>query len=67
MREVLLTAIGVGAATVFGALLGFIFKNISHNTYFQTYCLVSTVLKEIKWKVHYLCNRGILPAPHSDG
>ena len=30
MREVLLTAIGVGAATVFGALLGFIFKNISH-------------------------------------
>lgn len=30
MREVLLTAIGVGAATVFGALLGFAFKNISH-------------------------------------
>lgn len=30
MREVLLTAIGVGTATVFGALLGFVFKNISH-------------------------------------
>ena len=30
MNEVLLTAIGVGTATVFGALLGFIFKNISH-------------------------------------
>ena len=30
MNEVLLTAIGVGAATVFGSLLGFIFKNISH-------------------------------------
>ena len=30
MREVLLTAIGVGAATVFGSLLGFAFKNISH-------------------------------------
>ena len=30
MREVLLTAIGVGAATVLGSLLGFVFKNISH-------------------------------------
>ena len=30
MVEVLLTAIGVGSATVFGSLLGFTFKNISH-------------------------------------
>ena len=30
MNEVLLTAIGVGTATVFGSLLGFVFKNISH-------------------------------------
>lgn len=30
MREVLLTAIGVGTATVFGSVLGFAFKNISH-------------------------------------
>ena len=30
MRMVLLTALGVGGATVFGALLGFIFKKISH-------------------------------------
>lgn len=30
MNEVLLTAIGIGAATLFGSLLGFIFKNISH-------------------------------------
>ena len=30
MVEVLLTAIGVGTATVFGSLLGFTFKNISH-------------------------------------
>ena len=30
MREVLLTAIGVGAATILGSLLGFVFKNISH-------------------------------------
>ena len=30
MELVLLTALGVGAATVFGALLGFLFKNISH-------------------------------------
>ena len=30
INEVLLTAVGVGAATVFGALLGFVFKNISH-------------------------------------
>lgn len=30
MYEVLLTAIGVGTATVFGSLLGFAFKKISH-------------------------------------
>ncbi len=30
MQEVLLTAIGVGGATVIGALLGFLFKNPSH-------------------------------------
>ena len=29
-KMVLLTALGVGGATVFGSLLGFIFKNISH-------------------------------------
>jgi len=30
MRMVLLTALGVGGATVFGSLLGFLFKHISH-------------------------------------
>ena len=30
MQMVLLTALGVGGATIFGAVLGFIFKNISH-------------------------------------
>ena len=30
MEMVLLTALGVGGATVFGAVLGFLFKNISH-------------------------------------
>ena len=30
MEMVLLTALGVGGATVFGSVLGFIFKNISH-------------------------------------
>ena len=30
MRMVLLTALGVGGATVFGSVLGFIFKKISH-------------------------------------
>ncbi len=30
MQIVLLTALGVGGATIFGTLLGFIFKNISH-------------------------------------
>ncbi len=30
MRMVLLTALGVGGATVFGSLLGFVFKKISH-------------------------------------
>ena len=30
MEMVLLTAIGVGGATIFGAIMGFVFKNISH-------------------------------------
>lgn len=30
MEFVLLTALGVGGATVFGAIIGFLFKNISH-------------------------------------
>ena len=30
MTEVILTALGVGGATVIGAVLGFIFKDISH-------------------------------------
>ena len=30
MEMVLLTALGVGGATVIGALIGFVFKNISH-------------------------------------
>ena len=30
MQLVLLTALGVGGATVIGALIGFAFKNISH-------------------------------------
>ena len=30
MQVVLLTALGVGGATIFGTLLGFIFKNLSH-------------------------------------
>jgi len=30
MRLVLLTALGVGGATIFGTVLGFLFKNISH-------------------------------------
>lgn len=30
MRMVLLTALGVGGATVIGAVLGFLFKKISH-------------------------------------
>lgn len=30
MKMVLLTALGVGGATIFGSIIGFIFKNISH-------------------------------------
>ena len=30
MEIVLLTAVGVGSATVFGAAIGFVFKNLSH-------------------------------------
>ena len=34
MQMVLITAIGVGGATLFGAILGFVFKNISHKIAF---------------------------------
>ena len=30
MEMVLLTALGVGGATLIGAVIGFLFKNISH-------------------------------------
>ena len=30
MQYVLLTALGVGGATIIGAIIGFLFKNISH-------------------------------------
>ena len=30
MKLVLLTALGVGGATIFGAIIGFIFKKVSH-------------------------------------
>ena len=30
MELVLLTALGVGGATIFGSLMGFVFKDISH-------------------------------------
>ena len=30
MKLVLLTALGVGGATILGTILGFVFKNISH-------------------------------------
>ncbi len=30
MRMILITALGVGGATVFGAVIGFLFKNLSH-------------------------------------
>ena len=30
MRMILLTALGIGGATVIGSVLGFSFKNISH-------------------------------------
>ena len=30
MQLVLLTALGVGGATIFGTVLGFVFKKISH-------------------------------------
>ena len=30
MKMVLLTALGVGGATIFGSVIGFLFKKISH-------------------------------------
>ena len=36
MKEVLLTALGVGGATVIGSALGFAFKKISHK--FTSFC-----------------------------
>ena len=38
MEMVALTALGVGGATVFGSLLGFAFKKISHKFILDTSC-----------------------------
>lgn len=37
MLIVLITALGVGGATAIGALIGFLFKGLSHNAYYRLF------------------------------
>ena len=66
MEMVLLTAIGVGGATVFGAVIGFIFKNISHKfsdivlAFAAGVMLAASVLGLILPSVEYGGNWGLL-------
>ena len=68
MEIVLLTALGVGAATVIGAAIGFIFKNISHKfsdivlSFAAGVMLAAAVLGLILPAVEYGGNFGILIA-----
>ena len=64
MEMVLLTALGVGGATVIGALLGFLFKNPSHKFSdmilsillpVYNYCIIIVILNfwDILIDIHY--------------
>ena len=66
MKMVLLTALGVGGATVLGSLIGFIFKNISHKfsdivlSFAAGVMLSAAVLGLILPSVEYGGNYGLL-------
>ena len=45
MKLVLLTALGVGGATLIGAIVGFLFKKISHNVFARGEAIITFVLK----------------------
>ena len=66
MEMVLLTALGVGGATVFGSLIGFLFKNISHKfsdivlSFAAGVMLAAAVLGLILPSLEYGGNFGIL-------
>jgi ZIP family zinc transporter len=66
MRLVLLTALGVGGATVFGALIGFCFKRLSHKfsdivlSFAAGVMLAAAVLGLILPSLEYGGNYGLL-------
>ena len=68
MQLVLLTALGVGGATVFGALIGFLFKGVSHKfsdivlSFASGIMLSAAVLGLIIPSVEYGGNNGIIIA-----
>ncbi len=66
MRLILLTALGVGSATIFGALIGFLFKNLSHKfsdivlSFAAGVMLAAAVLGLILPAVEYAGEAGII-------
>ena len=66
MKMVLLTALGVGGATIFGSVIGFLFKNISHKfsdivlSFAAGVMLAASVLGLILPSLEYGGNWGIL-------
>ena len=68
MKLVLLTALGVGGATIFGTILGFLFKNISHKfsdmilSFAAGVMLAAAVMGLILPSLEYGGKLGFLPA-----
>lgn len=60
MKIVLLTALGVGGATIFGSLIGFVFRNISHK-------FSDIVLSFAGGTMLYVISDEMIPETHAHG
>lgn len=60
MKIVLLTALGVGGATIFGSLIGFVFRNISHK-------FSDIVLSFAGGTMLYVISDEMIPETHAAG
>ena len=63
MEMVLLTALGVGGATIFGSLMGFVFRNISHKFSDIVLAFAAGVMLSaaVRWKKSCLPWKSALP------
>ena len=63
MEMVLLTALGVGSATVIGSVIGFLFKKISHQDAIDTVEAVKKYIKKTDEGLEHLLNTFRHPNP----